>query len=103
MPDGDCRSKAVAGKAACRTKAKRLGRTRRIATFKGTSMIASLRQRLTKERRAGRPGRRARLGFYGYRYRRARSRTSIAARCAITTILLIATIAAASEQLSRSQ
>jgi hypothetical protein len=69
-------------------------------------MIASLRQKLSSlwlppDRRPPRSTRRARLGFYGFRYRSARSRTSMVARCAIAAILLIATLAAASEQLSR--
>ena len=70
-------------------------------------MIASFRQKLASlsgaapDRRPPRATRRARLGFYGYRYRRARSRTSMVARCAIGAILLIATLAAASVKLSR--
>ena len=70
-------------------------------------MIDSFRQKLSSlsgaapDRRPSRATRRARLGFYGYRYRRARSRTSMVAKCVIAAILLIATLAAASEQLSR--
>ena len=70
-------------------------------------MVASLRKQLSKLSRAApyrRPGavtRRARLGFYGSRYRKARSRSSMVARCAIAAVVLLATIAAANEQLSR--
>ena len=70
-------------------------------------MIASLRKQLSNLSRAApyrRPAagtRRVRLGFYGYRYRKARSRWVTFARGTIAAILLIATIAAASEQLSR--
>ena len=66
-------------------------------------MIDSFRQRLMGLSGAApdRRPRRARLGFYGYRYRKARSRSALLARCAIVAILLIATLAAASAQLSR--
>ena len=70
-------------------------------------MIALLRQKLSSlslppdRRPPQRVTRRVRLGFYGYRYRKARSRTSIVARWAIAAILLIATLAAASAQYGR--
>jgi hypothetical protein len=66
-------------------------------------MVASFRQKLASLSGAApdRRPRRARLGFYGYRYRKVRSRSAMHARGAIAAILLIATIAAASEQLSR--
>jgi hypothetical protein len=67
-------------------------------------MIVSLRDRLSKLCRAPpdrRPPRRARLGFYGYRYRKARRRSVTIARGAVAAALAIATIAAASGQLSR--
>ena len=47
------------------------------------------------------PPRRARLGFYGYRYRKVRRRSVLIARGAVAAALAIATIAAASGQLSR--
>jgi phosphoenolpyruvate carboxylase len=66
-------------------------------------MIDSFRQQLASLSDAApdRRPRRARLGFYGYRYRKARSRTAMLARCTIAAILLIATLAAAIEQMSR--
>ena len=70
-------------------------------------MIASLRARLSKLTRAapfGRregPRRRARLGYYGHHYRRPRRRSVMIARGAVAAALAIATLAAASGQLSR--
>jgi hypothetical protein len=64
-------------------------------------MIASLRDSLSKLSRAEpftrrtRAPRRARLGFYGYRYRKGRRRSIMIARTAAFAILLVATIAAA--------
>ena len=70
-------------------------------------MIASFRNKLSTlsrtapNRRPPGAARRARLGFYGFRYRPARSRTGRVARGAIAAAVLIATIAAASEQFGR--
>lgn len=67
-------------------------------------MVASFRHKLSKLCRMPpdrRPPRRPRLGFYGYRYRKARRRSVTITRAAIATALAIATIAAASGQLSR--
>lgn len=70
-------------------------------------MVASLRDALSKltrtapVHRRARAQRRARLGFYGFRYRKARRRWTVIARTAIAAALLVATIAAASGQLSR--
>jgi hypothetical protein len=67
-------------------------------------MVTSFRDTLSKLCRAPpdrRPPRRARLGFYGYRYRKARKRSAIIARGAVAAALLIATIAAASGQIGR--
>jgi hypothetical protein len=67
-------------------------------------MIVSLRDKLSKLCRTPpdrHPPRRARLGFYGYRYRRARRRWVMIAQGAVAAALAIATIAAASGQLSR--
>jgi hypothetical protein len=66
-------------------------------------MVDLFRQKLTSLSGAApdRRPRRARLGFYGYRYRSARSRTSMVAKCTIAAILLLAIIAAASAQFSR--
>ena len=67
-------------------------------------MVDSFRDTLSKLCRAPpdrRPSRRVRLGFYGYRYRKARRRSANIARGAVAAALLIATLAAASGQLGR--
>jgi len=72
-------------------------------------MIKSFRLKLSRLSRAvpvrpaARPGRRARarLGFYGYQYRKARKRSALIARGALGAALLLATLAAASGQLGR--
>lgn len=67
-------------------------------------MIVSLRDKLSKLCRTPpdrHPPRRARLGFYGYRYRKPRRRSVMVARGVVAAALAIATIAAASGQLAR--